>query len=500
MSGAMTAWDGVVSAALVGTARRAPEPPPIAGALGDALGALPWSDPDSALLDAAAIYAAWEGAGVRPASLPEPPPPAPTETAPYCSPAADAVLEACWRRSTPDLEDEWLATAAARGVLVPPERLFVLLELATTMRERRPLVLAAGGARVRWLAAMEPRWAWAAGADLDPSATWGTGTRDQRALLLGEVRGGDPAAGRALVESTWVRDPAADRTAFVRLLTTGLGPDDEAFLERALDDRARSVRQAAASVLARLPGSAFSARMGARVRACARAEGSSPRPRPGESPAVDAAQRDPGRGDGAPQRLAVEPPVLDTAAERDGLTEAGAPRGTSRSAHLVRQLAAAAPLAAWTGVSGAEPADTVALTRGADFEAALRAGWREAVAREDDAAWAVALARAGVDAAFAGELPVKAANAAIRSLAADPASAAAVAEHVRVALDAPTSFGCSTRSPPARAPVAHRRAQPRAALHLDARDHAHAVLAPVALAASALADLDLRQAIARELQ
>jgi hypothetical protein len=214
-----------------------------------------------------------------------------------------------------------------------------------------------------------------------------------------------------------------------------------------------------------------------------------------------AAGRHRASGDGAPRRLSVEPPTLDAAADRDGLTEAGAPRGTGRSAHLVRQLAAAAPLGAWTEVTGVDAADTVALTRGADFEGALRAGWREAVAREDDAAWAVALARAGVDAAFAGELPAAAANAAIRALAADPASAAAVSEHVRVALDAPTSFGLLDAL--ATQPERLSRLGARnlgLCLHLDARDHAHAVLAPVALAASALADLDLRQAIARELQ
>src|SRR3712207_9427505 len=52
--------------------------------------------------------------------------------------------------------------------------------LATTMRGRRPLVLAAGGERVRWLAAMEPRWAWAAGAREDLEAAWETGTREDR--------------------------------------------------------------------------------------------------------------------------------------------------------------------------------------------------------------------------------------------------------------------------------------------------------------------------------
>ena len=55
------------------------------------------------------------------------------------------------------------------------------------------------------------------------------------------------------------------RAACYGALAVGLGPDDEAVLERALDDRVASVRAVAANLLAALPGSAWSARMARRA-------------------------------------------------------------------------------------------------------------------------------------------------------------------------------------------------------------------------------------------
>src|SRR5690348_15856749 len=53
---------------------------------------------------------------------------------------------------------------------------------------------------------------------------------------------------------------------FVAMLAFGLSLADEPFLERALDDRRKEVRQQAAGLLVRLPSSALAARMLDRAR------------------------------------------------------------------------------------------------------------------------------------------------------------------------------------------------------------------------------------------
>ena len=58
---------------------------------------------------------------------------------------------------------------------------------------------------------------------------------------------------------------AETRAAYVEALGVGLGPEDEPFLESALDDKSRQVRAEAVRLLATLPASRFAGRMTARL-------------------------------------------------------------------------------------------------------------------------------------------------------------------------------------------------------------------------------------------
>ncbi|QQR99775.1 MAG: hypothetical protein IPK37_12340 [Austwickia sp.] len=101
----------------------------------------------------------------------------------------------------------------------------------------------------------------------DPDA-WDRGTLAERLAHLARVRRVDPPTGLALLDGPgWARETADAREQFVRTLTIGLSDADEPFLERLLDDRALSVRRAAADALARLPHSAYVSRAHAHVRA-----------------------------------------------------------------------------------------------------------------------------------------------------------------------------------------------------------------------------------------
>ena len=151
---------------------------------------------------------------------------------------------------------EWLGLVADAGRLVPPARLPGLLAAASAGAALRPATVEVTGERGRWLGGLNPAWAWAAGgADPNDTETWTTGSSAARRLLLGRLRATDPAAARDLLQSTWATETPEDRAAFVAVLATGLSVDDEPFLEAALDDRRKEVRQNAAALLWRLPES-----------------------------------------------------------------------------------------------------------------------------------------------------------------------------------------------------------------------------------------------------
>ena len=231
------------------------------------------------------------------------------------------------------LARHWLETAAAANRVVPPRLLPALLELGTTRPAAvRRAIAAAVGERGAWLAARNPEWRWLATPD---------DVRETSSEALAEVltlRRSDPSAGRALVEETWETDGAQARAAGVALLAEGLGPDDEALLERCLDDRAKSVREEAARLLDRLPGSARAARMADRLRPLLTVTGT------------------------LRKRLEVGlPDDPDASGVRDGLVEP--PRNVSRRAFWLRQIVAGAPLSVWTDAVRGDPRKVLAIAR-----------------------------------------------------------------------------------------------------------------------------------------
>ncbi|MDA0185818.1 DUF5691 domain-containing protein, partial [Solirubrobacter phytolaccae] len=168
-----------------------------------------------------------------------------------------------------ELVEEWLGLAGRAGVRPPPELAPALLDYAEARPERHTSVLEAVGPLALWLAAREPRWAYALPAD---DGVWKAGTPDERHALLVRRRREDPAAARELLASTWAEETWEDREAFLGELELGLTDADEPLLEAALDDRRKPVRDVAAELLARLPGSAFAARAAAAVRPLLRVE------------------------------------------------------------------------------------------------------------------------------------------------------------------------------------------------------------------------------------
>ncbi|GAA3449291.1 DUF5691 domain-containing protein [Dactylosporangium matsuzakiense] len=368
-------WGDVLATALVGTQRRT-----LPAGVGR-----PGQDAAEALLDAAGALTLYRRAGFRARSGLTVPEAAPDDSdmplvswtaaaraadllavdaAGYGTSNAVPVRDADGRL---ELLYEWLS--AARGRRVPGELLPALLEIGRRHRALRPLVAAAGGPRVAWLARQRPEWAY-----LDSSATgeiqgaaddpqgWELGTIGRRVGILTAVRRGGPAGeqrGRDMLADVWPTETPDDRAALLGTFATGLSPADEPVLEGALDDRRKEVRNVALDLLAMLPDSAYARRMIERTTAAVRV--------------VDG-------------RIHVEPPAAcDKAMRRDGIV-ARPPAGVGERAWWLEELLTRTPLTVW-----GEPEEFLALPVTEEWVAVLRRGLARAAAGQRDPAWATAL-------------------------------------------------------------------------------------------------------------
>jgi hypothetical protein len=408
-------WEGLLAAALVGTARRRP---PVSGLLaelgrdagdfaGSASDAHNWrsspdddrgeerqleqeaaaaGDPAAVLLAEAALLSAYRRAGrLAGAALRNLPAPAEPDERPACSATALEVLELILSGEVPIpggvalLAGQWLDSAARAGRRVPARLLPRLLDLGSTSPGLQTALRTVVGPRGRWLSGHHDRWAWAAGEPLDDldavRVRFATAAKAERLALLDAMRRADPGRGLELLRSTWKSDPAAERAALLAVLAVGLSDDDEPFLEEALDDRSAAVRQAAVDLLNRLPASRRATRMAERLEALMSRDGP----------------------------LSFAPPGKpDAGAQRDGINDA-APAGMGVSSWRLTQLVAGAPLSFWTGSLGLTPAKIVALAaadvtrpgrKGAAAAGPLLLGLEAAAvaqAGRSDPGWAVAV-------------------------------------------------------------------------------------------------------------
>ncbi|MFI8088118.1 DUF5691 domain-containing protein [Streptomyces sp. NPDC086080] len=377
-------WEELVTTALLGTDRRTPA------------GVAPGPRAPSALLDAAAVATVRRRAGLRPARAAERPGPSPEDPRPVLPPAAARRLTMLLtdrpgtsgggRRGTaPDLMEllpQWLAAANARGFAPPPALLPALLDAARGRTDLRPAALRFAGPRALWLARLNPDWRFAlrstpgggasvpAPSDMDGMRRlWQEGLFAERVTLLTALRSRAPAAARELLAETWATERAEDRLMFLDSLRTGIGADDEPFLEQALADRSRTVRATAAELLSALPGSALAARMAVRAGACVSVD------RTREIPTI----------------IVEAPHECDAGMERDGVV-AKAPASRGERSWWLGQLVESAPLGSWSRrLGGRTPREIVALPVADDWRSELHAAWCRAAVQQRDAAWSLAL-------------------------------------------------------------------------------------------------------------
>ena len=210
---------------------------------------------ETCLLRAAAAGAVWERAGARAASSPAAlPRDFPARVVQELDESAGWRLARIVGGEHSYLLDEWFEAAAATGRALPPHWLPMVLDhVAPDARAAFATVL---GPAATWLAGRNPRWLVAPAEAELADARWQEGSLEERQLLLAAIRKCDRPRSQAWLRSTWEADAPEAREAFLGLLAADVAADDEPFLEAALDDKRKPVRQAAANALARLPESA----------------------------------------------------------------------------------------------------------------------------------------------------------------------------------------------------------------------------------------------------
>ncbi len=359
----------LTAAALIGTDRRRPPrvPPELGVSAADGL------DARTDLLDQAALHDVLIRAGRRPRSAAAIAA-APAEARATAPAAAAEILGVLLTQPPVPLELRmrlirlWLDSAARNDLIVPPRLLPALLDLARADSAVGVALESAWGSRGAWLADRLGLPARATPDTTSPARL----DEDVQALptataadTVRSLRQSHPVAALRQLEAHWNDLPARTREACLTALDDQLSDADEEFLEAALGDGARGVREQARVLLGRLPGSRFAARMAARLQ-----------------PSITVNRRLLSR-----RSVQVTPPLaIDDAAVRDGLE---APRDgvePDRMSWLIR-IVENAPLTTWTTATGLDAAHTLALLLP---DQTLRRPLLETVRRQRDPAWAAA--------------------------------------------------------------------------------------------------------------
>jgi Family of unknown function (DUF5691) len=372
--------DDLTNCALVGTARLAPPVVPASDAIGQALSEIPTTSAEEKLLATAAIVTGYTACGARAPILTRNVEPAPMDDTPPCSRVAGELLRQFLGLSNTPTKQQlillWLEGAARTRQRVPDGLLPQLLDYGAGNRSTRDAIASVVGRRGQWLMSLNSKWRYTAIVEEDPASLWSTGNREQRTAALRRLRQSDPSAARALIESTWGEDGADERAGFVEALGIDVQEADEPLLERALSDRSKQVRGAAASVSSKLPTSAFVRRMTERAAPLLRFELGS------KGGLLKRA---------TPDKVRIELPADGASPDwiRDGITEAP-PHGVGKRQWLLSQIVGAVPPAEWVHRWQRTPSDIIAASVG-EFGDLLLAAWAQATRRFGDAAWARAL-------------------------------------------------------------------------------------------------------------
>ena len=241
----MSTWTELVSAALVGTERRA--------FVADAAAAAD-VDPAQALLREAALAAIPALAGAQPTAYEGPlPEPAPVDDRPLIPPASRLRLRAVVD-VYPKYLGEWLAAVRAAGYRVPSDAMPSLLNSGRSEVPVRRDLAEVLGARGHWLARQNPDWRYLLREPFGPlrPEDWDGSDPDARIAYATGLYAADPEAARALLQAAWPTLTAAVKVSLLAVVARFGTEAELPFLTGLAEDSSKQVREEAKSIATRL--------------------------------------------------------------------------------------------------------------------------------------------------------------------------------------------------------------------------------------------------------
>lgn len=277
-----------------------------------------------------------------------------------CPQAAESVLQLILRGFHSELLTTWLHLAEKHRMRLPHACLPDLLDLGLQKRNVRDALMPLLDRRGQWLVAQNPAWGKVYGVAGDDLHTqWSLGNLTERVHALRKMRQVDPAATLAALQADWPNEPAEHRASLLPCLAVGLSLHDEAFLEQALDDKRKEVRQAAQQMLATLPASQLVSRCKARLM-----------------PLLDYKKK---MLTGPTLNVAL-PADCEKAAQRDGVGMQTYP-GLGQKAGWLLDLVRVMPVEHWTMSLDLQPDEVIKLFSQQEFKQALLPGLIQAIVR-----------------------------------------------------------------------------------------------------------------------
>ena len=259
----------LVTTAIIGTGQQATTDLSTGTAVDALSKQLACEQPERTLLLAAGAWALYQQAGYSAQALQISQSSAPAEEKLACSSRMAQQMATFLQGKHDVLLAEALERLQRAQQKLPHELLPQALMYGTKHKKLQTALLPVLGERGRWLAQFSPEWNWAISLDptfinkplADLEVLWQEGTLPQRVEILRYVRTIEPDTAREWIISVWKQENAEARARLLASLEVNLSEKDEEFLERALNDRGKSVCAQAIQLLADLPSSAFNQRM-----------------------------------------------------------------------------------------------------------------------------------------------------------------------------------------------------------------------------------------------
>lgn len=259
----MSAWQELVKQALIGNISNNKISPLVLQQLTDYQLIVKGIEPEKILLKAAALNSKLYAA----AQIPKKQTPntniANPETQAYCSKQQEQQLQYILLHNHDEILLEFLDLLAEQNSIVPPVFLPDLLQYGASNPALQSRILNSIGHRGTWLAQFVPNWNYATTTSLKNQAeeVFFYGILSERISYIKQLHQKNPLKAIDLLEEVWASESYANRADFIKAIGDSLVADDEPFLEKALSDTRKEVREPAANLLATLANSSLVQRM-----------------------------------------------------------------------------------------------------------------------------------------------------------------------------------------------------------------------------------------------